>query len=234
MLEFVHVSGPEAGKDLQTRRKVRSQAMRDFRRRQREEKGKNDGGVPASKTTTKSRKAAPGASKQGSPRIQTSRSRATSTTSSASRASNSRAASMTSSTPWIPSIEQATPDGSLSVPTTRTTSAPTYGHAFDSNPAHSYIHPQLIPEHTPEWPIPEHMYLTPDWMLQPTSTTSRSPSVWASDTEDYFQHPGHTPRTPQGFSFCHCCAAATLNPVLCDVCTQATYDNQFALATTWH
>ncbi|KAK1061458.1 hypothetical protein LTR12_006012 [Friedmanniomyces endolithicus] len=43
MLEFVHVSGPEAGKDLQTRRKVRSQAMRDFRRRQREEKGKNDG-----------------------------------------------------------------------------------------------------------------------------------------------------------------------------------------------
>ncbi|KAK0363596.1 hypothetical protein LTR02_010860 [Friedmanniomyces endolithicus] len=43
MLEFVHVSGPEAGKDLQTRRKVRSQAMRDFRRRQREEKGKNNG-----------------------------------------------------------------------------------------------------------------------------------------------------------------------------------------------
>ena len=38
MLEFVHLSGREAGKDLQTRRKVRSQAMRDFRRRQRAER----------------------------------------------------------------------------------------------------------------------------------------------------------------------------------------------------
>lgn len=38
MLEFVHLSGSEAGKDLQTRRKVRSQAMRDFRRRQRAER----------------------------------------------------------------------------------------------------------------------------------------------------------------------------------------------------
>ncbi|KAK0917895.1 hypothetical protein LTR91_021411 [Friedmanniomyces endolithicus] len=232
MLEFVHVSGPEAGKDLQTRRKVRSQAMRDFRRRQREEKGKNDG-VSAPNKTTKSRKAATGPSEQGSPRIQASRSRATSTTSSASRVSNSRAASMTSSTPWIPSIEQAPPDSSLSVPITRTTSTPTSGYALDNNLPHSYLQPQLIPEHTPEWPIPEHMYLTPDWMLQPTYTTSRSPSIWGSDTEDYFQHSGHTPRTPQGFSFYHC-AAATLNPVLCDVCTQATYDNQFALATTWH
>ncbi|TKA74578.1 hypothetical protein B0A55_06310 [Friedmanniomyces simplex] len=43
MLEFVHLSGAEAGKDLQTRRKVRSQAMRDFRRRQREEQEKSDG-----------------------------------------------------------------------------------------------------------------------------------------------------------------------------------------------
>jgi hypothetical protein len=38
MLEFVHFTGAEAGKDSQTRRKVRSQAMRDFRRRQREER----------------------------------------------------------------------------------------------------------------------------------------------------------------------------------------------------
>lgn len=38
MLEFVHLSGASAGKDLQTRRKVRSQAMRDFRRRQRAER----------------------------------------------------------------------------------------------------------------------------------------------------------------------------------------------------
>ncbi|KAF7188713.1 hypothetical protein HII31_09965 [Pseudocercospora fuligena] len=38
MLQFVHVDGANGGKDLQTRRKVRSQAMRDFRRRQRAEK----------------------------------------------------------------------------------------------------------------------------------------------------------------------------------------------------
>lgn len=35
MLEFVNLTGAEAGKDEQTRRKVRSQAMRDYRRRQR-------------------------------------------------------------------------------------------------------------------------------------------------------------------------------------------------------
>ncbi|KAK0258164.1 hypothetical protein LTR91_020310 [Friedmanniomyces endolithicus] len=234
MLQFVHVSGPEAGKDLQTRRKVRSQAMRDFRRRQREEKGKHDG-ASGPKKTTKSRKVATSASEQGSPRIQASRSRATSTTSSASRASYSRAASMTSSTPWISSIEHGTPDGSLSVSITRAASAPTYGYALlDDSTPHSFVQPQLVPKQTPEWPIPEHMYLTPGWMPQPTYTISRSPSIWGSDTEDYFQHAGHTPRTPQGFTFCHCCAAATLNPVLCDVCTQATYDHQLALATTWH
>ncbi|QIW95065.1 hypothetical protein AMS68_000583 [Peltaster fructicola] len=37
MLQFVHLTGPDAGKDQTTRRKVRSQAMRDFRRRQRAE-----------------------------------------------------------------------------------------------------------------------------------------------------------------------------------------------------
>lgn len=38
MLEFVSLSGEADGKDLQTRRKVRSQAMRDYRRRQRAER----------------------------------------------------------------------------------------------------------------------------------------------------------------------------------------------------
>ncbi len=38
MLEFVHLTGAAAGKDASTRRQVRSQAMRDFRRRQRAER----------------------------------------------------------------------------------------------------------------------------------------------------------------------------------------------------
>ena len=38
MLEFINVTATEKGKDVHTRRLVRAQAMRDYRRRQRDAK----------------------------------------------------------------------------------------------------------------------------------------------------------------------------------------------------
>ncbi|TKA53934.1 hypothetical protein B0A55_12385 [Friedmanniomyces simplex] len=209
--------------------------MRDFRRRQREEKEKSDGVLSI-------RQASPEES-----HLQISEGSHEPIRTRQSSGSGFQVPGYIHDQQYIPSIKIA---GSvyneqyLLDPKHRTRNErrlvilPLYDCSFDHF-SHSGVQAQFPPEHDPpEWTVPENMYLTPEWMTvqqQPyATTTSRSPSIWGSNIEEYIQSSGQIPQVPQGCSLCQFCAVATLNAVLCDVCSHATYDDQAALATSWH
>ncbi|KAF2165834.1 hypothetical protein M409DRAFT_55694 [Zasmidium cellare ATCC 36951] len=191
MLEFVHVSGSSGGKDLQTRRKVRSQAMRDFRRRQREER---EAGKPGAKPHGK-RLSVPH-SRSVSP-AWPGRERATSTSSMSTEASSSRRHSSRSAASPRPMPFVSQKDGESSFQAMHI-SQPSSTTQFDMSAVDAMENWQLDPKST------QMDSLSAYW--QPAMTGEPSPSnvtqeqaTWLNDSDDFF---GSTAQIGQMLGFC--------------------------------
>ncbi|KAK4570428.1 hypothetical protein LTR86_002508 [Recurvomyces mirabilis] len=220
MLQFVHQSGAEAGKDDETRRKVRSQAMRDFRRRQREEREAvtKTGRARVSKSQRQSR------SPQAHPCATSNRSRAVSLQSDSTRSESSQSAT----------FEWKSTDEFLAVPTSRTPSiALQDDHSSDGGSPGYYLTPReqspgqyFTPPELPSnyyfaarepSPAPSQIiYWTPELRKVELHQPSRSPSIWGSDVEAGSYPPPI--QVEQTLNFCRSCTTSTLNLFICDEC----------------
>ena len=202
MLQFVHLSGSAAGKDLQTRRKVRSQAMRDFRRRQRAER--EAGRIcavlrirPTQDTdqlvATQTGKPQSGATtpKSAKSRVQ-SRERSVSGGSSA-EAECSRRNSERGMIPTSVPMSYASQESSFQIPSTQ---APPIV-LFDD----------MSGDIEPHWgELAQSQSEPTQWLpglMGKTSSIPRAPSAWGNETEDPFQSPA---QIGQMFGFCKSCA----------------------------
>lgn len=237
MLEFVHLSGAEAGKDIQTRRKVRSQAMRDYRRRQRLEREAGERPPIDPRPITGLTRTAQKASG-----LQTSKSAGHRSSSSGAHRDRSASSGMSvlpverrgahstahDQAPYAAflskDIRPAPPLSRASTP-----SITLYGdYPSDTTSEDVLFGPTpLVHSAQPEWLDPALLRISPH--PQPL-WIPRSPSPGRAETTDPFDSPAQVDRM---LAFCKSCSFMTTNLDLCDTCTNGSHSRR-ALAEAWY
>nr|POF03901.1 hypothetical protein CFP56_21657 [Quercus suber] len=207
MLEFVHLTGADAGKDAQTRRKVRSQAMRDYRRRQRQSR---EASTKTSQSPQPSRSSARRGTLVNQERLQS--------------------VSPGSSTSWsLPHVEGIHVDdaghpGTSTYNPDREYALPmgTSARTASEGP-HGRRHPNVNSQDV-ETSRPPAKFLSQQTIPGALSSTeslrwnTHETSTWYNDMDDHFQSPE---LVNVMFNFCQSCALATAATPLCQACTDA-------------